>query len=241
MTMSIGDMAAQTAQRLQDQYLADIKNTPQEIDEQSQMRMEARNKLFSKIEFRWRPSDAAILDQIRAAADQAFSELYSEAVRILDEFYSSLRIPEVNEYGVVKHGPGGRVLWQKDARGQEVEDWSSLTGDDLEKCLFDLTRLKLVLAPQLNELLLEAVFARHLADDAHNDGYADVMEGTVGDRNAAASRAARQQKYHAFFLYWLWSQADAFMKEIVNFCRVLERIRYWRIEDGSSAPRSNRT
>ena len=30
------------------------------------------------------------------------------------------------------------------------------------------------------------------------------------------------------------------MSEMSNFCRVLERIRYWRIEDGSPSPRSYR-
>lgn len=239
--MSIGDMASQVAQRLQSEQLAVIESGAELVDEAGPMRMENRHSLFSKIEFKWRTSDAAILDQIRAASDQAFRELYSEAVNILDEFYASLRIAEVNDHGVVLRDSQGRVLWKKDSRGSEIEDWGRLTGDDLEKCLFDLTRLKLVLAPQLNELLLEAVFARHIADDAHQDGYASVMEGTVGDRNAAASKAARQDKYHAFFLYWLYSQADVFMKEISNFCRILERIRYWRIEDGSTPPRSNRT
>ena len=239
--MSISDMAAQTAQRLQNLYLADTKNVPQVVDEAGPMVVDERNKLFSKIEFKWRAGDAAILDQIRAASDQAFREMYSEAGVILDHFYASLRIAETNDHGVALRDSRGRVLWQKDSRGQEIENWSQLTGDDLEKCLFDLTRLKLVLAPQLNELLLEAVFARHIADDAHQDGYASVMEGTVGDRNAAASKAARQDKYHAFFLYWLYSQADVFMKEITNFCRILERIRYWRIEDGSPPSRSHRT
>ena len=159
----------------------------------------------------------------------------------MDTFYASLRMPEINEHGVAIRDSGGRVVWQKNSRGQEIENWSCLTGDDLEKCLFDLTRLKLVLAPQLNELLLEAVFARHIADDAHMDGYAEVLDGTIGDRNAAASRKARTDKYHAFFKYWLYSQADAFMKEITNFCRILERIRYWRIEDGASAPGPYRT
>jgi hypothetical protein len=229
----VGDLASQVAKQLQDEHLAIMETAEAIVDEETPMRVEPRKMLFAKMEFSWRTSDAAILDQIRAAADRAFGELYGNAITILETFYASLRVAQLNEYGLVKKDSGGRILWQKDSRGKEIEDWGRLTGDDLEKCLFDLTRLKLVLAPQLNELLLEAVFAKHIADDAHKDGYADLIDGTVGDRNAHASKVGRQDKYHAFFRYWLYSQADAFMKEISNFCRILERIRYWRIEGGT--------
>jgi len=237
----VGDLAAQVAQQLADEHLAEVEKYGESVDEAAPMVAEKRKLLFSKIEFKWRTSDAAILDQIRAASDAAFKELYDEAITIMDTFYGSLRVAEVNDHGVVLRDSGGRVLWQKDSRGNEIEDWSSLTGDDLEKCLFDLTRLKLALAPQLNELLLEAVFARHIADDSHQDGYAELIDGTIGDRNSHASRKGRVDKYHAFFRYWLYSNADTFMKEISNFCRILERIRYWRIEDGTPTPRSYRT
>ena len=229
----VGDLASQVAQQLQDDHLAVMEAAEDIVDEQAEALLDPRKMLFAKIEFSWRTSDARILSQLRAAGDRAFRELYIEAFAVLDTFYASLRVAELNEYGVVKRDGRGRICWQKDSRGNEIEDWGRLTGDDLEKCLFDLTRLKLALAPQLNELLLEAVFAKHIADDAHKDGYAELIDGTVGDRNAHASKVGREDKYRAFFRYWLHSQADVFMREISNFCRILERIRYWRIEGGT--------
>lgn len=229
----VGDLATQVALRLQDEHLAVVRSGEAIVDEEEPMRAEARKALFSKIEFKWRTSDHQILEQIKAASDRVFREMYDEAITAMDIFYASLRIAEVNDSGIVLLDSGGRVLWQKDSRGLEIEDWGRLTGDDLEKCLFDLTRLKLALAPQLNELLLEAVFAKHIADDAHQDGYAELIDGTIGDRNSHASRKGRQDKYHAFFRYWLYLQAHTFMSEMTNFCRVLERIRYWRIEGGT--------
>lgn len=237
----VGDLAAQVALQLQDEHLAVVERGEAVVDEEEPMRAETRKALFSKIEFKWRASDHQILEQIKAASDRVFKDLYDEAITAMDVFYASLRVAEVNEHGVVLRDSGGRMLWQKDSRGQEIEDWGRLTGDDLEKCLFDLTRLKLALAPQLNELLLEAVFAKHIADDAHQDGYAELLDGTIGDRNSYASRKGRQDKYHAFFRYWLYLQAHTFMSEMTNFCRVLERIRYWRIEDGTPSPRTYRT
>ena len=232
----VGDLATQVALQLQDEHLALIESGEEIVDQEEPMRSELRRNIFAKIEFRWRTSDQRILDQIRAASDRAFRELYDEAITVMDTLYASLRVAEVNDHGVVLRDSGGRVLWQKDSRGKEIENWSQLTGDDLEKCLFDITRLRLVLAPQLSELLLEAVFAKHIADDAHQDAYAELLDDTIPGRTAYASRKSRPDKYHAFFLYWVYHQADAFMKEIVNFARMLERIRYWRIEGGSSSP-----
>jgi hypothetical protein len=232
----VGDLAAQVAQQLQDEHLAIIERGEEVVDQEEPMRSELRRNIFSKIEFRWRTSDDRILDQIRAAADHMFKDLYDEAITVMDTFYQGLRVAELNEHGLVMRDSRGRVLWQKDSRGNEIEDWSRLTGDDLEKCLFDITRLRLVLAPQLSELLLEAVFAKHIADDAFQDAYAELLDDTIPGRNSYASRKSRQDKYHAFFRYWLYSQADVFMKEVINFSRVLERIRYWRIEGGTSSP-----
>ena len=232
----VGDLATQVALQLQDEHLALIERGEDVVNEEEPMRSELRRSIFSKIEFRWRTSDQRILDQIRAASDRAFKELYDEAITAMDNIYASLRVPEVNDHGVVQKDSAGRVLWQKDSRGNEIENWGQLTGDDLEKCLFDLTRLRLVLAPQLSELLLEAVFAKHIADDAHQDAYAELLDDTIPGRTAYASRKSRSDKYHAFYLYWVYHQADAFMKELVNFCRILERIRYWRIEDGAPTP-----
>ena len=230
----VGDVANQVAQQLQDEHLSVIERGEEIVDQEEPMRSELRRSVFSKIEFSWRTSDYRILEQIRAAGDATFKELYDEAITVMDTFYSSLRVAELNEHGVVLRDSGGRVIWQRDSRGNEIEDWGRLTGDDLEKCLFDITRLKLALAPQVNELLLEAVFAKHIADDARQDGYAEPLDGTVGDRNSHASRVGRTDRYHAFYRYWLYSQADTFMREINNFCRILERIRYWRIEGGGT-------
>src|ERR1700752_4991443 len=107
----VGDLAAQVAQQLADEHLAEVEKYGESVDEAAPMVAEKRKLLFSKIEFKWRTSDAAILDQIRAAGDAAFKELYDEAITIMDTLYASLRVAEVNEHGVVLRDSGGRVLW----------------------------------------------------------------------------------------------------------------------------------
>ena len=103
----------------------------------------------------------------------------------------------------------------------------------------ELSRVKLEIAPKVNELLLEAVFAKHIHDDQFQDAYSELVEETIPGRNAYAARKTRQDKYHAFFCYYLWSSSKTFLDEINNFCRVLEKVRYWRIEEGKSGKKTS--
>lgn len=227
----IGDLAAQYSDQMMEEHARHLSEHGEDmLNDADVMIRDLKKSLFSKIQFRWRPEDERILTQIREGVDVMFSEMYEETFIVIDDFYAQMRVPEVVDGSVVKDS-AGRVIWKKDARGREVEDWDQLTGQDIEKTLLDITRLKLILAPQANELLLEAIFARHIFDDKLQESYSSLMEGTVGDRNAYANRESKMDKYHAFFRFYLYSHAEVFLKELNNFARVLERIRYFRIQD----------
>lgn len=232
-----GDLAAQVSRQLQREHVDQILASGEEVvDQESPMVRDTRRNIFAKIDFRWRASDEKLLEQIRVGVDAMFGHMYSDMKAIIDGFYAEMRVPEFDpDTGVVKQDVGGRVIFQKDSSGKEIEDWSQMTGQDIETALLNIERLKLDLAPRVNALLNEAVFAKHIADDAHQDAYLELVEGTVGDRNAHASQKSREDKYHAFYQYYLWSNAETFMKELSNFTRILERVRYWRIDDGGKA------
>lgn len=235
----VGDLAAEKADELMTEHVLLLSRDGEDmLNDQEVMVRDLKRNMFAKIQFRWRPDDKRILDQIRSGVDEMFKELFLDAIHIMDGIYSELRTPETVD-GVVQFDGAGKVIWKKDSRGREAEDWSQLTGQDIEKALLDLTRLKLILAPAANDLLLEAIFAKHIFDDRAHEAYAELLEGTVKDRDAHAATKARQDKYHAFFRFYLYSHAEVFLKEVNNFARVLERIRYWRIDaqDGQKAPR----
>jgi len=230
-------MAGAVARRLQSEHLEKVAaDGATFVDEEPVMVAESRSP-FAKINFRWRADDQSLLDQIRASVDSMMAHLYSDAKAVIDGFYAELRVPEYDpETGVVTTDRQGRIVWQRDHRGKEVERWDQMTGQDIERCLLDLSRIRAEVAPRVNELLLEAVFAKHIADDSFQDAYAELVEETIPGRNAYASRKTRQDKYHAYFCYYLWSSAKSFLDEVNNFCRVLERVRYWRTEDGKKTP-----
>jgi len=81
----------------------------------------------------------------------------------MNAFYDSLRVPEVNEYGITT----GR--WKRDEHGRYVELWSQLDGQTTEQCIMNLMRIKLIIAPQITKLRNHAVYAKMVADDIKDD------------------------------------------------------------------------
>jgi len=190
--------------------------------------LKSDNNLLSKITFSWRPEDRLILDRIRAAADATFDEAFAQFIQVIDGFFAELRVPLYRD-GQRVTDVRGRQVWETDeATGQPIERWSQLTGQDIEQTLMSLHRLRMQVAPQVNQLQLEALFARHVSTDDSDEAWFSIM-GTQGDRAARASRDSRQARYHAFFRFWLYSVADTFLKEINAFIKQLENIRYWQV------------
>lgn len=232
-----GDIAAEVARQLESAHLEKIAASGESfVDEAPVMITENRKALFSKVSFQWRSSDQNQLDRIRASVDTMMAHMFDNAKAVIDAFYGELRVPEIDtDTEMTVRDRSGRIVWKKDPHtGKEIEEWQQMTGQDIEKALLDLNRLKLDLSTQVNELLLEAVFAKNIADEAFQEAYAELVEETIPGRQAYAARKTSPDKFHAFFRYYLWSSAKVFLDEITHFCYVLERIRQWRISDNGS-------
>jgi hypothetical protein len=227
-----GDMAEAVARQLHAEHLEKITADGATFVDEEPVMLTTSKSMFDKITFRWRADERSQLDRIRASADTVAAHMFDDAKAAIDEFYASLRVPETNpETGMVQRTRDGRIVWQTDDRGRPIERWSQMTGQDIEQCLLDLARIKVGVSAQVHELLMEAVFAKHLLDDQYQDAYAELVEDTIPGRQAYAARKTRQDKYHAFFRYYLWSTANVLLAEITNFSRILERVGYWRSLD----------
>lgn len=228
---SLGDLAEEAAFKLAAEVSAPVEEATAITEEAA---LSASNSLFQKIRFSWKAEDRAILERIRIAADAMFQEAFTEVINEVDQFYMALRVPEQRNVGghmVVVRDADGRIVWQKDNAGNPREDWSQLSGDVVEGTLANLARLRFTLAPRVNQLFLEAVYARHGASDVYDDTWFTMMDGTQGDRAAKSNRESREDRYSAFFRFYLHSVADTFMKEISAFQSLLERIRYWQVRN----------
>jgi hypothetical protein len=224
LTSSLGDLAESAIKKL-------IADTSAPVEEATSITEEAAlndNLLSSKIRFSWRPEDRVILDRIRIAAEAECQEAFADMLGVLDNFYMQLRIPEQRE-GIVVMGADGRPVWKRNEKGQILESWNQLTGQDVEYALANLARLRMSVASQVNQLFLEAVFARHAASDLYDDAWFSRLEGTQGDRTAWSNRESRQDRYHAFFRFYLYSTAKVFLDELNTFDKLLVNVRYWQV------------
>jgi hypothetical protein len=186
-----------------------------------------KNSILSKIRFAWRPADKQILERIHAAAEALFLELYADAITTIDEFYASLRVPQVTDSGVTIIGSNGRPVWVIDeATGRPMEDISQLTGQDIDEAILRLQRVLLEVVPQVNELMLEALAAYHIAKDSYDDAWFGMVEGTQGDRTAHSNRQSRVDKWHSYFRHYVFSQSKVFLDEINALLRRLDNIAY---------------
>lgn len=189
-----------------------------------------QNNLFTKIRFSWRPEDRSILDRIKIAGDAEFADTFTDAITVVDHFYEQLRVPEQNEHGMVKLA-NGRPVWLKDdSTGKYVERWSQLTGQDVEYTLAKLHQLKMQVAPRVNQLMLEAMYARMIPEDVADDTWGEIAAGTQSDKSARVKRENRTDRYHAFLRFYLYSTANTFLKEIEGFIKTLGNIRYWQVQ-----------
>ena len=187
--------------------------------------------LFTKVQLRFSDSDQAALDQIRAAARAAINETFAGLLSAVDEFYMSFRKAKMNTYGVIVLDNKNRVVFETDDQGRYIDDFSCLSGQDVEIALLKIHRDKLEASTQVRELFQEALFAKHTWDDAFHERYEALLEGTIKDREARATRDTKKFKYHAYFTYFVYHLADGIFDEVNDLARILERIRQWRLQD----------
>lgn len=226
---NLGDLAESVAVELRtgDSMPPPLSDDPviegeEMLDDDEQLDSERGYVFANKIRFSWKTDDQEILDRIRKAADQVFTDLFGEVIEIIDQFYLSMRVP----LGV---GPDGRPIWQLDeVTNRPVERLDQLTGQDIDQALVDLERVLLTITPQVNQLRLEALLAQHSAKDSFDDAW--PASGIAGERQSRANTKSRVERWHGFFRYYLYSTANTFYQEVKQFSRKLENIRYRQIQ-----------
>lgn len=228
--MAFYDLAGSKVKELQEEALHKLQQDFNPDDNQEEV-LSFYTKLYKKINFEWKPADQNALIQLREAAEEVIAFSFVNIIGVLDRFYDTFRVAELNHADLPVLDAHGRVKWKLDKVGRPVEDFSSLNGQDIEKCLLDIARERVEVSQAVSELFLEAIFAKFSFDDEYRSKYDALMDGTINDKDARAKRDTINAKYFAFFRYYLWYRASAFDKEIGELVRLLERIRQWRILD----------
>lgn len=226
--MDDSDVAMEHARKLREQYEEELAEQPEGAREELEghrVMIKDGKGLLAKLRFEWRPEDRATLEQIRGSVDRLFIEMFSDVFEVVDRLYAGMRVPRTDSAGqpVVEQG---RVQFEQDERGHFIERWDRLTDDEIEDAIFRLGELRLTLHPRVNSLLMDALFAKYRANDEWDDAYTAILEDTVPGRTAKANKQSRQDRYHALYLNWAYTSADAFFREVVAFQRTLDNMRY---------------
>ena len=202
---------------------------------------EQKKSIFEKIRFSWRPEDQVILSRLQATVDEEFSNNFGDVVTILDHLYASIRVPLMEPRGAVDPATGrpqlmpvldhqGRQVWEADPANpsRAREDIDQLTGQDVAEALLRLEAVRLNAVPRVAQLLSEAIYAKMVSGDVHDDRWWSMMDGTISDKNSQANRESRPDRYHAFFRYSLWLTSNEFLAEVGRFMDRLEKIGTWK-------------
>lgn len=184
---------------------------------------------LKKVRFQFRHQDEYILERIQAQADEQFAELFTEAITEMNRLYDSVRVPRYHGVSPITDSKGSQ-LWELGEDGKPIEDWDRLTGQDVEGVYLNLLRIKVFLAPTINKLKLDAMWAKIAAGDAKDDARVAIAQGLEADKTARANRDSREDRYLEFFQYYLWSTADCFYSQIIDFLYKLRDVRTWRIQ-----------
>jgi hypothetical protein len=184
------------------------------------------NRTFlQRINLSWRQEDEVFLTAVKAEAATMFHQMFADAVNEVDKFYGLLRVP------VMRNGEqltvNGRPQWeQKD--GKPVERWDMLTLSDVAHIIMNLERIKLAMALDVNRLRCDAIYGKMVADDVEDDCRGDT--GAQEERKARGRMASRSDRYFAFYLYYMWSLASTFEREITNFIFRLRDVKNWQMQ-----------
>lgn len=189
--------------------------------------------LVAKVRYSWRDADEDALKRIEYTANQVCRDLFGEALDTIDELYAQMRIRAVNgNTNMALSAPDNRPLWVADPQtGKPIERLDQLTGQDYDTAILRLQTLLLTIAPEVDRLKSDAIYAQHLvARDAFDDGWR-AAKGQQGDKRAEANIVAREDRYHSFFRYFVYSRAKTYLDEIRAFVKHLDNIRYRQLRE----------
>lgn len=228
---SLGDLVESVATELRDDDTSVPADPDIEVEVEGDELLDSdQHYVFaSKIRFAWQKDDQEILDRIQAAAEKVFNDLFSDAISVIDGLYRAMRVPRINPTtGAVLKDAQNRPVWQLDPdTGRPIETLSQLSGQDLDEAIFALEGVLLVVAPEINRLRLDALYAQNASKDVHDDFW--PASGTDASRQTKANTGSREARWQAYFRYYCFSTANSFLKELQQFVRRIDSIRYRQI------------
>lgn len=228
MGIKYDDLAVDSVKDLIDAMDQELDNNP-EPDEADEFNSPMKNQIFrEKFNYSWTQEEKSYLSVIKLASENVIIDVFKDAIGAIDDLYKQARVVVKSSTGKPLKDERGGFVWEKDRYGRYIEDWKSVSTGDLENAILRLHQVKHDISDRVSTLYLEAVYAKYSYKEGFTDKYDKIIAGTVGDKTAAAEKAARREKYKAFSRYWLWYKSEQLKREVESNIRILTDIRGWR-------------
>lgn len=172
---------------------------------------------FSRMRTEWRGEDAAMMGAVHAAIDRLIENSFEDAFAIMHEVYDTVREPVLDpQTGEPQRDAYGLTVWKQTPTGLYEEDWSRLTYKQRERFLYLITTRLFEWTQRAAASWAEAMFAKAKWEDAFSLGYEslDNPKATIGDREARAKVASRDDRYFAIYMSYYSKKADSIVRSL---------------------------
>lgn len=174
---------------------------------------------FSRLRTRWNTEEAQVISMAQQQVELELLHAFPDVYRLLTKLYDSVRTyrrdPETDQ--PIINPVTNLPIWEKDAFGVEVEDWSRMTNREKEDFLFQLSTRLVMWEQKAAELKAEALYAKanweeRFAAGFQNTEHIDGRRPTVDDRTQEGQTAARDSRYLAIYMTVRSNRADALIR-----------------------------
>jgi len=158
-------------------------------------------------EFEPRKEERAILDRIESHIGQHVGILFEESDKIVDEYYHFVR--------------ARKTISEEEV--QYIDDYSRLTGQDVESFIGRLQHVIYNLSNEVSKLHMQAQLSYSVWDDEYWQSYRNAPSGgTINDNIAHARSLTKQSRYIYFFTYYYYKMANDKLEQVSKMRQVIE-------------------
>lgn len=162
---------------------------------------------FSRMRVEWRGEDRPVVDRVKAVVESKLYTEFADAYALIYEIFELVR----NQIGVDERGD---PVWERDANGNFVEDFSKMRPKEKEHFMFALTTRLFLWQQQAADAWGEAMFAKAQWEERFSIGYDAGRAGTIEGRTAKGKIDAREERYFAVLLSVYSRKVDALVRSM---------------------------
>lgn len=159
------------------------------------------------------------LQELKDFADQYIINNFGNLLSTVEEIYSRVRIVE-------KTNEDGTKVYKKrpDGLGFE-ENFSKLSVEEIDHFILSLSTESFMGSPKVDDLYMEASFAKALYDEEYYLEYQRVNGRYKNDKDAVIVPKLRQKKFDAWARSYLYYNVRDLLSESDKLARRLENVR----------------